>query len=122
MNPEFEANQLQVLAAMLEKKLIFSARKPVYFSPSSKTALAEAELEYDDNHVSLAAFVKFKAHLDQSLLNRYQIGPASVYFVAWTTTPWTLPSNKVKTREIIFALFTHYLGFGSGEGYCLFAR
>jgi isoleucyl-tRNA synthetase len=102
MNPEFEANQLQVLAAMLEKQLIFSARKPVYFSPSSRTALAEAELEYDDEHVSLAAFVKFRALLDQSLLNRHPLGSNPVYLVAWTTTPWTLPSNKVIFRSSFF--------------------
>ncbi len=96
MDHEFEANQLHVLAAMLEKNLIFSARRPVYYSPSSQTALAEAELEYDDNYVSLAAFVKFKALLDPGLVNQYQIGTKPVYFVAWTTTPWTLPSNKVK--------------------------
>lgn len=95
MDPQFEANQLQVLAAMTEKGLIYSAKKPVFFSPSSQTALAEAELEYTDSHVSLASYVSFKAHLSEFLSSKLPDREKRVRFVAWTTTPWTLPSNKV---------------------------
>ena len=95
MDPNFEANQLQILAGMVEKNLIYSAKKPVYYSPSSQTALAEAELEYSDSHVSLTALIRFKAHLSDYLKSKINLNNKAIYFVAWTTTPWTLPSNKV---------------------------
>ena len=96
MNPEFEANELIALATMVEKDLIYSAKKPVFYSPSSQTALAEAELEYSDDHVSLTALVKFKAHLSDFVQSRIPGKiKGNVQFVTWTTTPWTLPSNKV---------------------------
>lgn len=98
MDPKFEANQLRVLSAMIDKNLIYSARKPVYFSPSSQTALAEAELEYSDDHVSLTALLRFKAHLSDNLKSKLPDPIKSVSFVAWTTTPWTLPSNKVPSN------------------------
>ena len=95
MDPEFEANQLQVLARMIEKNLIYSAKKPVFYSPSSQTALAEAELEYSEDHVSLTAFIRFKAILCDLVRSKLPDKTKNVYFIAWTTTPWTLPSNKV---------------------------
>lgn len=118
MQPEFEANQLNILAAMLERNLISSARKPVHFSPSSRTALAEAELEYNDKHVSLTTFIKFKAHLDPVLRNRYAIGNDVVYFTVWTTTPWTLPANKALAvgQDISYSLVRH------GNEYLIIAR
>lgn len=100
MDPEFEANELNVLARMVDENLIYSAKKPVFFSPSSQTALAEAELEYSDEHVSLTALVKFKAHLSECLQSRIP-GKSKASFVAWTTTPWTLPSNKVRSSAVI---------------------
>eukprot|EP00959_Pyramimonas_sp_CCMP1952_P449797 9418037-Pyramimonas_sp.AAC.2 len=51
MNPEYEAAQLRVFAEMLERGRIFRGLRPVYWSPSSVTALAEAELEYPEGHV-----------------------------------------------------------------------
>ena len=95
MDPKFEANQLRVLAAMVDKDLIYSAKKPVYYSPSSQTALAEAELEYRDDHVSLTALIKFDAITSEKLRSKLPDKSKKVSFVAWTTTPWTLPSNKV---------------------------
>lgn len=102
MDPQFEANQLKVLAAMIEKNLIYSAKKPVYYSPSSQTALAEAELEYSNDHVSLTALIKFRAHLADNLKSKLSDPSKSVSFVAWTTTPWTLPSNKVNNIKDCF--------------------
>lgn len=96
IDPEFEANQLQVLAAMVDKNLIYSAKKPVFYSPSSQTALAEAELEYRDDHVSLTALIRFKAQLCDQLRSKLPDQSLQVSFITWTTTPWTLPSNKVQ--------------------------
>ncbi|KAF2192303.1 isoleucyl-tRNA synthetase [Zopfia rhizophila CBS 207.26] len=95
MNRDFEIRQLEVFKQMFEKGLIYRHFKPVYWSPSSHTALAEAELEYDENHKSLAAFVRFPVTVSDALANGAlaQITePLNV--VIWTTTPWTLPANK----------------------------
>ncbi|KAF2009332.1 isoleucyl-tRNA synthetase [Aaosphaeria arxii CBS 175.79] len=95
MSKEFEIRQLEVFKEMFEKNLIYRQFKPVYWSPSSRTALAEAELEYDENHTSQAAYVRFPATLSKELEMRLRNkihGPVSV--VVWTTTPWTLPANK----------------------------
>jgi isoleucyl-tRNA synthetase len=63
MDKDFETRQLNVFYEMMNKGLIYRANKPVYWSPSSKTALAESELEYKDDHKSRSAWVAF--HVDQ---------------------------------------------------------
>lgn len=88
MQKDFELRQLAVFQAMVQHGLIYRKNKPVYWSPSSGTALAEAELEYEDNHVSTAALVKFQ--LDNSAFS--PVEPVSA--LIWTTTPWTLPANQ----------------------------
>lgn len=77
--PEFESRQIKVFNTMLNKGLVYQDLKPVYWSWSSETALAEAEIEYKDA-VDWSIYVNFK---HESGLN----------FVIWTTTPWTLPAN-----------------------------
>ena len=59
INPSFEANQISVFSDMFFKGYIYRGMKPVNWSPSSQTALAEAELEYPDNHISNSVYVKF---------------------------------------------------------------
>ncbi|KAJ9651230.1 isoleucine-tRNA ligase [Neophaeococcomyces mojaviensis] len=87
MDKEFELRQLTVFKAMVENGLISRRHKPVFWSPSSQTALAEAEIERDW-HVSTAALVKFRI---PALVG----GSAEpVHAVIWTTTPWTLPANQ----------------------------
>ncbi|KAL2793448.1 tRNA synthetases class I-domain-containing protein [Aspergillus keveii] len=94
MDKDFEKRQLGIFREMVEKGLIYRRFKPVYWSPSTGTALAEAELEYKEDHVSTAAYVKFPltnapSYLEQNpLLKDKTIGA-----VIWTTTPWTLPAN-----------------------------
>jgi isoleucyl-tRNA synthetase len=95
MERGFEIRQLEVFKAMFEKGLIYRQFKPVYWSPSSRTALAEAELEYDEGHKSLAAFVRYPIHLSETLKNgALKDVDGTVSVVIWTTTPWTLPANK----------------------------
>lgn len=96
MDKDFEKRQLGVFREMVEKGLIYRRFKPVYWSPSTGTALAEAELEYKDDHVSTAALVKFPlvsipTHLAQNPL----LQGKKLSAVIWTTTPWTLPANAV---------------------------
>ncbi|KAK6376374.1 isoleucine-tRNA ligase [Exophiala oligosperma] len=88
MQKDFELRQLSVFQAMAEHGLIYRKNKPVYWSPSSGTALAEAELEYQEDHVSNAALVKFQ------LNGRITSVDEPVYALIWTTTPWTLPANQ----------------------------
>ena len=65
----------------------------MYWSPSSRTALAEAELEYDESHISLSAFVKYPFR--SSMPQIQQLGQnSSLHLLIWTTTPWTLVANK----------------------------
>ncbi|KAI4159701.1 MAG: hypothetical protein LQ342_006394 [Letrouitia transgressa] len=88
MDSGFEIRQLNVFREMVQAGLIYRRYKPVYWSPSSKTALAEAELEYKADHLSTAAYVKFpmRIPLKEKL--------TTVNAVIWTTTPWTLSANR----------------------------
>jgi isoleucyl-tRNA synthetase len=95
MDADFEIKQLQVFKDMVAKGLIYRQNKPVHWSPSSGTALAEAELEYDQDHRVVAAFVKFPlVKLPAVLADKPAVRPDSVSALIWTTTPWTLPANK----------------------------
>ena len=84
--PEYEAAQIRVFGKMAEKGYIYKGQKPIYWSPSSESSLAEAEIEYQDVR-SASIFVAFKAKDTKGKL------PEDVEFVIWTTTPWTIPSN-----------------------------
>ncbi|XP_055914173.1 isoleucine--tRNA ligase, mitochondrial [Eupeodes corollae] len=89
-SPAFISNQLKMFLDFFNKKIVYRALKPVYWSPSSKTALAEAELEYDPNFVSPS--VVFRLKLTDMPLNVDK--SKNIYALVWTTTPWTLPSNQ----------------------------
>lgn len=94
LRPEYEAAQLGVFGQMLLKGYIYRGLKPVHWSPSSKTALAEAELEYPEGHTSRSIYAAFLmtslAPALQPLLEPYL---PSLGVAIWTTTPWTLPAN-----------------------------
>ena len=95
LHKDFEISQLGVFKEMVKKDLIYRKFKPVYWSPSSRTALAESELEYKEDHVSTAAFVIYPLRSILPGLNtKSEYGTGKVSAVIWTTTPWTLPSNK----------------------------
>ncbi|MBR2840682.1 MAG: isoleucine--tRNA ligase [Bacilli bacterium] len=84
--PEYEARQIEVFAKMAKKGLIFKGLKPVYWSPSSETALAEAEIEYKDRK-DPSIFVSFEVVKGNEKVKQDD------KLVIWTTTPWTLPGN-----------------------------
>jgi isoleucyl-tRNA synthetase len=84
--PEYEASQLRVFADMVEKGLIFKGLKPIFWSPSSETALAEAEIEYHD--VKSPSIYAAMDAVDK--LGKYDF---DFKFLIWTTTPWTIPAN-----------------------------
>ncbi len=105
LQKEYEAAQIGVFGAMALKGYIYRGLKPVHWSPSSKTALAEAELEYPDGHTSPSIYCGFAALdlpdlLRETLSNQGLNLPqdrealSKVLQVAiWTTTPWTIPAN-----------------------------
>nr|BAC76731.1 isoleucyl-tRNA synthetase (mitochondrial) [Caenorhabditis elegans] len=97
-SPSYVAAQLDIFAKLVEQKLVYRSFKPVYWSPSSNTALAESELEYNDKHQSTSAYFRFKlinfsssdviwAHSEPSKISQF-------FALIWTTTPWTLPLNN----------------------------
>lgn len=94
MDRAFEIRQLRVFQKMVRNGLIYRKRKPVYWSPSSRTALAEAELEYRDDHVSNTAYVKFPIVSNWTSLPGSDKIKGPLYAAIWTTTPWTLPANR----------------------------
>ncbi|MBE8966246.1 isoleucine--tRNA ligase [Nostocales cyanobacterium LEGE 12452] len=94
LKPEYEAAQIGVFGQMFLKGYIYRGLKPVHWSPSSKTALAEAELEYPEGHVSRSIYAAFAvtslAEPVKPLLAEYQ---SDLGVAIWTTTPWTIPGN-----------------------------
>ena len=89
LNPEYEAKQLEVFGELYENGYIFKGLKPIYWSPVTETALAEAEIEYK-NHVSPSIYVKMEAN--KEIMDKLEM-TEPLYLVIWTTTPWTLPAN-----------------------------
>jgi isoleucyl-tRNA synthetase len=81
LDKQYEADELRLFADLVEQGFIYRGKKPVYWSIPYRTALAEAEVEYQD-HVSQSIYVKFPV-----------VGHVNTYLLIWTTTPWTLPAN-----------------------------
>lgn len=88
LSPSYEGCIAHQFANVVESGALFKSKKPVYWCPSCETALAEAEIEYDD-HTSPSIYVKFPL-IDK--LSGFE--NEKVNFVIWTTTPWTLPANQ----------------------------
>ncbi|MGY3766504.1 isoleucine--tRNA ligase [Vagococcus vulneris] len=86
LTPDYEAAQIRVFGKMAEKGYIYKGLKPIYWSPSSESSLAEAEIEYKDVK-SPSIFVAFPVNDGMGVLDN------DTSFVIWTTTPWTLPAN-----------------------------
>ena len=93
LQPEFEAAQIRVFGEMFKKGFIFRGRKPVHWSPSSQTALAEAELEYPEGHVSKSIYVAFEVDESSEALKEFHDSEKPLKVAVWTTTPWTMPAN-----------------------------
>ena len=91
MDPKFEAREVKVFGEMYKKGYIYKGLKPIYWCPVDETALAEAEIEYQDDPCT-SIYVKFKVKDDKGKLSKY--GDISkMSFIIWTTTTWTLPGN-----------------------------
>ncbi|XP_054470009.1 isoleucine--tRNA ligase, mitochondrial isoform X4 [Anoplopoma fimbria] len=88
----YEAAQLKVFQEMHSKGFIYQDYKPVFWSPSSRTALAEAELEYNPEHVSRAIYATFPLSTPPPGIASEGLEGVSV--LVWTTQPWTIPTNQ----------------------------
>ncbi|HIK54235.1 MAG TPA: isoleucine--tRNA ligase [Synechococcales cyanobacterium M55_K2018_004] len=93
MLPEYEAAQIHVFGQMFLKGYIYRGLKPVYWSPSSQTALAEAELEYPDGHTSRSIYVAFPMVSLADTASALKPYLEELGVAIWTTTPWTIPAN-----------------------------
>ncbi len=131
MDKHFEAEEVKIFGAMYQKGYIYKGLKPVYWCPKDETALAEAEIEYQDDPCT-SVYVKFPIKDDLGKLSQFDL--SKVYFVIWTTTIWTLPGNmgismhprenyvlvKAENGEIYImaeALMDKVMGIGGFQNY-----
>ncbi|MCC5823021.1 MAG: class I tRNA ligase family protein [Phycisphaerales bacterium] len=101
MAPDYEAAVLEVLAGLCDRGLVYKALKPVHWSIANETALADAELEYEDRE-DLSVYVDFEGADADAVYAAFGLSEderdeqdlhATPSFMIWTTTPWTLPAN-----------------------------
>lgn len=92
LKPEFEAKQIEIFGEMAKKGYIYKGLKPVYWCSDCGTALAEAEIEYNEDPCN-SIYVRFPMVDDKGILTGMGADLAHTYIVIWTTTTWTLPGN-----------------------------
>jgi len=107
MSQEMAAKELDVFAEMVDKGFIYRDRKPVFWSFADRTALAEAEIEYDDR-TDPSIYVRFPLVRDDAGVFG-GADPSRCYTIIWTTTPWTIPANVALAvgPEIEYAVVQH---------------
>ncbi|MGZ8443171.1 MAG: isoleucine--tRNA ligase [Candidatus Binatia bacterium] len=89
LDPQYEAQEVRELGKFVASGALYRKKKPVYWCASCVTALAEAEVEYED-HTSTSVYVKFAVTDGGTTMK----ADGNTFFVIWTTTPWTLPANQ----------------------------
>ena len=125
LTPDYEAAQIGVFGQMVLKGYIYRGLKPVHWSPSSKTALAEAELEYPEGHTSRSIYAAFEviglSKELQMLLDPF-LGELGV--AIWTTTPWTIPANLAVSvnPDLVYAVVEVGADFSSNFKYLIVAK
>ncbi len=92
LKPEYEARQVEVFGEMAKRGYMYKGLKPVYWCPDCNTALAEAEIEYE-NDPCYSIYVKFNVTDDKGVFSGLNIPLEKIFFVIWTTTTWTIPGN-----------------------------
>ncbi|MBD2021046.1 class I tRNA ligase family protein, partial [Leptolyngbya sp. FACHB-36] len=107
LDATYEAAQIGVFGQMVLKGYIYRGLKPVHWSPSSKTALAEAELEYPEGHTSRSIYAAFEVtSLPPTLQTALDPYFGELGVAIWTTTPWTIPANLAVSvnPELVYAV------------------
>ena len=116
--PQYEAAQIGVFGQMVLKGYIYRGLKPVHWSPSSQTALAEAELEYPEGHTSRSLYAAFPA-VSASGEAQAALEPflSQLGIAIWTTTPWTIPANLAVSvnPDLTYAVADRGEDYQSGE-------
>lgn len=109
LQPQFEAAQIRVFGEMFKKGYIFRGRKPVHWSPSSRTALAEAELEYPEGHISKSIYVGFEVQEAAEAIKEFHSESEPLKVAIWTTTPWTMPANMAVAvnTDLSYSIVSH---------------
>lgn len=93
MVPRFEKRVLEVFSDLVKEGIVYRQLKPVHWSIANKTALAEAELEYQDR-IDISIYVNFQSVDSQAVYKAFNCsGDKETFITIWTTTPWTLPAN-----------------------------
>lgn len=91
LDASYIQNQMRIFHELYERKLVYRDLKPVYWSPSSKTALAEAELEYNPKYEASSLYFRLKMSKYPNAIETSE----NVYALIWTTMPWSMPSNQM---------------------------
>ncbi len=125
LTPDYEAAQIGVFGQMVLKGYIYRGLKPVHWSPSSKTALAEAELEYPEGHTSRSVYAAFEVtNLSKELQMPLDPFLGELGVAIWTTTPWTIPANLAVSvnPELVYAVVEVGSDFPSKFKYLIVAK
>jgi isoleucyl-tRNA synthetase len=109
MDPQYEAAIIETLYAFLDKDLLYKGLRPVYWCIHDKTALAEAEVEYE-NHTSPSIWVRYALTSDPAKIDPALAGKR-VATIIWTTTPWTLPASMA----VAFSPTEEYVALDAGD-------
>ncbi len=109
MSPQYEAAIIENLYAFLDKDMVYKGLKPVYWCIHDETALAEAEVEYE-NHTSPSIWVRYALTSDPAKVDPALAGK-KVATIIWTTTPWTLPASMA----VAFSPTEEYVALDSGD-------
>ena len=111
LDPKFEAKQIEIFGKMAEKGYIYKGLKPIYWCPDCETALAEAEIEYQEDKTN-SIYVKFAVRDDHGVFDGCGVPKEKIHFLIWTTTTWTLPGNVAIALN---GAFTYDLVEADGE-------
>ena len=125
LTPDYEAAQIGVFGQMVLKGYIYRGLKPVHWSPSSKTALAEAELEYPEGHTSRSIYAAFEVtSLSKELQMPLDPFLGELGVAIWTTTPWTIPANLGVSvnPDLVYAVVEVGADFPSKFKYLIVAK
>ncbi|HLI62804.1 MAG TPA: isoleucine--tRNA ligase [Terriglobales bacterium] len=110
MDPQYESVVLETFYRCYEQGLVYKGLKSVYWCIHDKTALAEAEVEYE-MHTSPGIWVRYRLSSDPGKIDQRLAGTKNVATIIWTTTPWTLPASMAVT----FAPDAEYVALDAGE-------
>src|SRR5437763_6836731 len=122
MTPEYESVVLATFYSFFEKGFVYRGLRPVYWCMHDRTALAEAEVEYE-THTSPTVWVRYQLqsdprNIDPALANARIHGDKPVYTIIWTTTPWTLPASMA----VAFHPSEEYVALEAGDGIYIVAE